>query len=258
MDDFSTTTISVFGKKILYLFAPDVLGRSKLILGVEKHLGAMITTRNLRTLQKALESVRSQFRFTIKRASVHRVKETMNIDQPSKSTTTRLARWVFASFLITFVVARILVLLIMTRRMPDLFLHVGGTHVHHLNYGIFLLAGVGAYLIFVRPNDVSLRKVAVLYGIGLALTFDEFGMWLHLGGAYWQRASFDAIVVIGSLLGLVAFAPSVVRFRTRQWLITTVIVASLIVFCLLTSRSITNEESILRDKIRSIESQSPP
>jgi hypothetical protein len=165
---------------------------------------------------------------------------------------------VFAAFLLTFVAARILVLLIMTRRMPDLFLHVGGTHVHHLNYGIFLLAGVGAYLIFVRPNEFSLRIVAVLYGIGLALTFDEFGMWLHLGGAYWQRASFDAIVVIGSLLGLLAYAPSVARFRTRQWLIATVIVSSLVVFCLLTSHFIKSEEKILKDKLRSIESQSPP
>ena len=182
----------------------------------------------------------------------------MNADQPPKSITTRLARLVFAAFLLTFVAARILVLLIMTRRMPDLFLHVGGTHVHHLNYGIFLLAGVGAYLIFVRPNETALRIIAIVYGVGLALTFDEFGMWLHLGGAYWQRASFDAIVVIGSLLGLLAYAPSVARFRTRQWLIATVIVSLLIVFCLLTSHSIRNEESILKNKIRSIESQSPP
>jgi len=73
--------------------------------------------------------------------------KSMNADQPPKSVTTRLARLVLAAFLLTFVAARILVLLIMTRRMPDLFLHVGGTHVHHLNYGIFLLAGVGAYLV---------------------------------------------------------------------------------------------------------------
>lgn len=164
----------------------------------------------------------------------------------------------FAAFLLTFVAARILVLLIMTRRMPDLFLHVGGTHVHHLNYGIFLLAGVGAYLIFVRPDEIALRIIAIVYGIGLALTFDEFGMWLHLGGAYWQRASFDAIVVIGAILGLLAYAPAIARFKTRQWLIATVIVSSLIVFCLLTSHSIENEETILKDKIRSIESQSPP
>jgi hypothetical protein len=35
----------------------------------------------------------------------------------------------------------------------------------------------------------------------MALTFDEFGMWLHLGGSYWQRASFDAVVCYQVFLG---------------------------------------------------------
>jgi len=41
-----------------------------------------------------------------------------------------------------------------------------------------------------------LTLAALVYGVGLALTFDEFGMWVHLGGPYWQRASFDAVVLI--------------------------------------------------------------
>jgi hypothetical protein len=40
------------------------------------------------------------------------------------------------SFVVTFVCARIVVFLIMTRDIPDLYIHVGGTHVHHLNFGI--------------------------------------------------------------------------------------------------------------------------
>ena len=66
-------------------------------------------------------------------------------------------------------------------------------HVHHLNYGIFLLAGLGGYLLFQRPGGRALTLAGVVYGIGLALTFDEFGMWVRLGGNYWQRASLDAI-----------------------------------------------------------------
>ncbi|MCX6567571.1 MAG: hypothetical protein NT147_00775, partial [Candidatus Aminicenantes bacterium] len=57
---------------------------------------------------------------------------------------------------------------------------------------------------------------AVLYGIGLALTFDEFGMWLHLGGGYWQRASFDAVTVVVGLLMLLAFGPSLKKFHGRH------------------------------------------
>ena len=99
---------------------------------------------------------------------------------PVQSTFQRRAGWILASFLFTFMTARIVVYLILARRIPDLYLYVGGTHIHHLNYGIFMLSGVGAYLLLKRPTARSLHKVCVLYGIGLALTFDEFGMWLRL------------------------------------------------------------------------------
>ena len=54
--------------------------------------------------------------------------------------TRHLARLTFVAFLLTFIAARTLVILIMTRKVPDLYVHLGGTHVHHLNCGIFLLA----------------------------------------------------------------------------------------------------------------------
>ncbi len=127
-----------------------------------------------------------------------------------------VARLVLVAFLITFTVTRILVFLIMNRTFPDLFIYMGGTHVHHLNLGIFLLSGVGGYLLFVRPNGRKAEWVSVLYGIGLALTFDEFGMWLHLGGGYWQRASFDAVTVIVGLLVLLAFPPPLKEIRGRH------------------------------------------
>jgi hypothetical protein len=128
-----------------------------------------------------------------------------------------LARRVFLAFLFTFVAARVLVFLIMARRLPDLFLHLGGTHIHHLNYGIFLLAGLGAVLLLVPLTPPAQRTAAAIYGVALALTFDEFGMWLHLGGGYWQRASFDAMTVLAAVLGLAAFAPPIRTWRPRRW-----------------------------------------
>ena len=124
-----------------------------------------------------------------------------------------LARLVLISLLLTFVVARLVSILMMLPHVPDIYLHVRDTHVHHLNYGIFLLAGVGAYLLF-SPGPAA-PAAAVMYGIGLGLTFDEFGMWLHLNGEYWQRASFDAIIVLAAALGLAAFAPPLQRWRWR-------------------------------------------
>jgi len=137
------------------------------------------------------------------------------------------AREVLVAFLFTFIAARILVYLIMSRRIHDLYLHMGGTHVHHLNYGIFILSFVGGYLIFRQPKDRLLSLASVLYGTGLALTFDEFGMWLHLGGPYWQRISFDAIVVIAAALSLLAFAPTIKRFKPRHWVTTVLLLIAL-------------------------------
>jgi hypothetical protein len=144
-----------------------------------------------------------------------------------------LARLILASFLLTFITARVLVFLIVARRIPDLYLHLGGTHVHHLNYGIFLLSAVGAYLLFATPGERGFRGAAIGYGVGLALTFDEFGLWLHLGGSYWQRASFDAVVVIASLLGLVVVAPALRRFRPHHWATAGVLAVASIVFGIL-------------------------
>ena len=54
----------------------------------------------------------------------------------------RLASTVFIMFLLTLIVSRVLVIGSMARTVPNLFLHLGGTHVHCLNDGILLLAAV--------------------------------------------------------------------------------------------------------------------
>jgi hypothetical protein len=146
---------------------------------------------------------------------------------------TRLARRVFVAFIVTFALARSLALLMMVGRMRDFYLRFGQTHVHHLNYGIFILSGVGAYLIFVRSGPRGIARAAALYGIGLALTFDEFGMWLHLDEIYWQHASFDAMVLIAAILGLIMAAPDVRRFRLRHWIWTAVVTIAVVYFATL-------------------------
>jgi hypothetical protein len=135
---------------------------------------------------------------------------------PVTTESAQLARRALFGFILTFIAARTVVLLIMAHRMPNLYFFLRGTHVHHLNYGIFLLAGVGAFLLFRIRSATDLRRAAVAYGIAMALTFDEFGMWLHLGGSYWQRASVDAIIVVAALLGLVGFASAIRSFESRH------------------------------------------
>src|ERR1039457_1069379 len=134
-----------------------------------------------------------------------------------RETAHKLARLALFGFLLTFILARVFVFLIMAQEMPNLYFFMGGTHVHHLNYGIFLLAAVGGYSVFRRPTGRAAEITALLYGVAMGLTFDEFGMWLHLGGSYWQRASVDAVIVVSALFGLFAFARSLKKFEKHHF-----------------------------------------
>jgi hypothetical protein len=134
-----------------------------------------------------------------------------------RETAHRLARVALFGFLMTFILARAFVFMIMSKAIPNLYFFMGGTHVHHLNYGIFLLSAVAGYSVFRRPVGRAAELTALLYGLAMALTFDEFGMWLHLGGSYWQRASVDAVIVVSAFFGLVGFATTLKRFERRHF-----------------------------------------
>ena len=86
-------------------------------------------------------------------------------------------------------------------------------------------------------SERAKATVSIGYAIGPALTFDEFGMWLHLGGGYWQRASFDAIIVLATLLGLLAFVPPPRSWRPRNIATALVTVAVVSVFYFMLSES---------------------
>jgi len=141
-----------------------------------------------------------------------------------------LARRTLFGFAITFVLSRICVFLIMSDAMPNFYFFLHGTHVHHLNYGIFLLATVCGYSVFRRPVGRKAEMTALLYGVAMGLTFDEFGMWLHLGGSYWQRASVDAVIVLAAMFGLIAFGRSIKYFERRHFWAFTILVTLVIGF----------------------------
>jgi len=173
------------------------------------------------------------------------------------SPTRHLARLVFVAFLLTFIASRALVILIMMHRLPDLFLHLGGTHVHHLNYGIFLLSTIAAVLLFAEMNEARRAICAIVYGIGMALTFDEFGMWLHLGGSYWQRASFDAVIVLLSIFGLIAFMPRWQHLRVHHFATTAVLLVAVISFYVLLFKSFDHADDKIMPRLLQIEESGP-
>src|SRR5580658_11384384 len=128
----------------------------------------------------------------------------------------RLARRALFGFIMTFMISRMMVFLIMSGRSPNFYFFMHGTHVHHLNYGIFLLAIVCGYSIFARPDGRTDELVALLYGLAMGLTFDVFGMWLHLGGSYWQRTSVDAVIIVAAILALCGYVRSIERFEAHH------------------------------------------
>jgi hypothetical protein len=83
---------------------------------------------------------------------------------------------------------------------------MGGTHVHHLVWGILLLLTVGYAGIAFAPGSPLREIFAILFGIGIGLTLDEFALWLNLEDVYWTekgRRSIDAVIVGAGLAGLV-------------------------------------------------------
>ena len=103
------------------------------------------------------------------------------------------------SFLITFLITRFWVR--MQRSGPDWWpssLNAGGTHVHHLVPGIFLVLICGFLATMVDPRSAGFVAVVIGFGIGAALTLDEYALWLHLEDVYWAeegRRSVDVIAV---------------------------------------------------------------
>jgi hypothetical protein len=81
---------------------------------------------------------------------------------------------------------------------------VGGTHIHHLVWGILLLLISGWIAVAVDPASPGREILAVLFGIGTGLTLDEFALWLELKDVYWSqdgRKSIDAVIIAAILAG---------------------------------------------------------
>jgi hypothetical protein len=131
------------------------------------------------------------------------------------------------AFFVTFLGVRLLVYFVVHGDGPFNWVMVGGQHIHHLVWGIMilLLVGYGWLLDLGRahsPTSILLSRImSIAYGVGSALTLDEFALWLHLDpDAYWLRqgrVSIDAVVLFGSLLMIGAWGAPFFQALKRLW-----------------------------------------
>jgi hypothetical protein len=112
---------------------------------------------------------------------------------------------VLVAFLVTFLVIRTITYGIKEGWPVPFFrdILIRGQRIHHLVPGILLLL-ISGYL--AAALDRNQREiVAILFGVGAALTLDEFALWLHLEDVYWAdrgRKSIDAVIVAATILGI--------------------------------------------------------
>ena len=112
----------------------------------------------------------------------------------------------FVSFLLTFAFIRTSTHMIraQVKWWPGN-VSVGGTHIHHLVWGILLLLINGYIAVAIDPNSPWREVIAVFFGIGTGLTLDEFALWLNLKDVYWEkegRKSVDAVIIAAAISGL--------------------------------------------------------
>ena len=115
------------------------------------------------------------------------------------------------AFLLTFASVRAITHAIRAHVGPFHDVTRGTEHIHHLVWGILLLLLVG-YL-WLMQVGTGMRHTrfwlsaltAVLFGVGAALTLDEFALWLLFQDVYWEpqgRDSVDAVIVFAALLSI--------------------------------------------------------
>ncbi len=116
---------------------------------------------------------------------------------------------ILTSFLITFSIIRLVTHLQKAHLIPN---QNGPFHIHHMVPGIISLLISGYIgLSFWKHKKVRFY-MPILFGIGAALTIDEFALWLFLKDVYWEkqgRDSVDAVIIVTVILSLIYIVSAV-------------------------------------------------
>jgi hypothetical protein len=123
----------------------------------------------------------------------------------------QLASRIAAAFVVTVATARLFSLALPRFHWEP----IPGMHIHHYVYGIFILTAAG-YLALIFKGPRATMWIGFLYGLGVGLTFDEFGMWLDppfVRGVRWNTDGL--LIIIMTLAGAGLLIPLLVRRGAR-------------------------------------------
>lgn len=126
---------------------------------------------------------------------------TRNITEPGKLP----LLLALSSFVLTFVITRIVVRMIRAGKGPFGNVEAGGVHIHHVVPGVVLTVIGGFGAVASGRHGFGSAAFAVLFGIGAGLVLDEFALIMHLDDVYWSeegRKSVEVVVVTAALVGL--------------------------------------------------------
>ena len=133
--------------------------------------------------------------------------------------------WAALGFFVAVAVVRTLTFLIHNEIGPFHDIQMRGRHIHHLVWGILLLLLTGyGWLLQAGTGDTGSRTwvgrvMSMAYGVGAALTLDEFALWLNLRDVYWERegrSSFEALLLFAAALAIAALGGAFFRAAARM------------------------------------------
>ncbi len=91
--------------------------------------------------------------------------------------------------------------------------NLGGRHIHHFVPGILIAFATGAASLITQSRSLE-TALAVPFGVGVGLTFDEAALLLELEDVYWSR---EGLLSIQLSLGMASFlAAAILGMRMLQ------------------------------------------
>jgi hypothetical protein len=136
-------------------------------------------------------------------------------------------QWIFlvlTGFVASFAFIRMSTRLMRSPRVPwwpGSIVSDGGVHVHHLVFGIVLMIAAGTISFAGFAVSPIYEICALLFGVGIGLTIDEFALWIYLDDVYWAeqgRSSVDATVLAVAMIGLALLGVRPFDFTTTSTL----------------------------------------